>query len=142
MPQVTSTIEIAARPSEVWQWFTSQETLRQWLSPTLEIDLRVAGAFRMVGPDETTSIVGTVLEYVPEGCLVLSWLEEDANWVHPGRLVITLAPIATGTRMTLVHDGFAGIGKEGWEQTMAAYERGIDKHQVLQKLADVVTARG
>ncbi|QDP95240.1 hypothetical protein FOE78_04330 [Microlunatus elymi] len=140
MPQVTSTLDIAAPPSKVWRWFTSQEKLRQWIAPTIEIDLRVGGDYRMVGPDGT-KISGVVLEYVPEGQLVLSWIEEDAGWAHPGRLVITLTPISSGTRMTLMHDGFAGIGKQGWQSTMAAYERGIDRHQVLQHLAAAVTGR-
>jgi hypothetical protein len=75
---------------------------------------------------------------VPEGRLVLSWLEEEAGWVHPARLVVTLEPTASGTRVRLVHDGFAGIGKAGWAATLEAYERGADKHEVLQKLAGVV----
>ncbi|HEY9290031.1 MAG TPA: SRPBCC family protein [Microlunatus sp.] len=141
MPQVTSTLEIAAPPSKVWQWFASQEKLRQWIAPTIEIDLRVGGSYRLAGPDGTP-ISGVVLEYVPEGRLVLSWMEEDADWIHPGRLVIELAATPSGTRMTLVHDGFAGIGKAGWESTMAAYERGVERHQVLQQLADAVIGRG
>ena len=76
---------------------------------------------------------------VPEGRLVLSWLEEGGDWVYPARLLFTLTPIATGTRVTLIHDGFAGIGKPGWPATVEAYERGADRHQLLQHLADLVT---
>ncbi|GGL10366.1 SRPBCC family protein [Mangrovihabitans endophyticus] len=139
MPEVVRSMEIPAPPSSVWRWLSTQDGLRRWLSPDIEIDLRLGGSYRMPGGDGTTWISGTVLELVPEGRLVLSWLEEDAGWVHPGRLVITVEPIASGTRVGLVHDGFAGIGKAGWEQTMQAYERGADKHQVLRRLADAVT---
>ena len=38
-----------------------------------------------------------------------------------------------------VHDGFAGIGTSGWAGTLDAYERGADKHQVLRRLAELVT---
>lgn len=138
MPQVARSLEITAPPSAVWTWFTTQEKLRRWLAPTLEIDLCEGGGYRFLGPDGTW-ISGTVLELVPEGRLVLSWLEEDAGWLHPGRLVVELAAVPDGTRVTLVHDGFAGIGKEGWRGTMQAYERGADKHLVLQRLAAVVT---
>jgi uncharacterized protein YndB with AHSA1/START domain len=140
MPEVARTIEIAAPPSSVWRWLSTQEGLRRWLSPGLDIDLRVGGAYRMPGGDGETTISGTVLEMVPEGRLVLSWLEEDAGWIHPGRLVITVEPTASGTRVGLVHDGFAGIGKPGWAATLQAYERGADRHQVLQRLAAVVAA--
>ncbi len=140
MPQVVRSIEIQAPPSSVWRWLATEEALRRWLGPGLEIDLRVGGAYRLLGPDEKTWIRGTVLELVPEGGLVLSWLEEDADWVHPARLVITLAPAPAGTRVTLTHDGFAGIGKPGWPGTLQAYERGADRHQVLERLANLVMA--
>ena len=140
MPQVVRSIEIQAPPSSVWRWLATEEALRRWLSPSIEIDLRVGGAYRMPGPDESTWISGTVLELVPEGGLVLSWLEEDGDWVHPARLVITLAATPAGTQVTLTHDGFAGIGKPGWPGTVQAYERGANRHQVLERLANLVMA--
>jgi uncharacterized protein YndB with AHSA1/START domain len=139
MPEVTRSIDIEAPPSAVWRWMATSDGLRRWLSPNLEIDLRVGGAYRFLGPDEAAWISGVVLEFTPEGALVLSWMEEGQGWVHPGRLVIRLAPIATGTRATLVHDGFAGIGKPGWEGTVQGYERGADRHKVLEQLAALAT---
>ncbi|MGH8979448.1 MAG: SRPBCC family protein [Acidimicrobiales bacterium] len=139
MPAVVRSIEIEARPSEVWQWVADQGALRRWLGESLEIDLRVGGAYRLLGPDHETSISGVVLDLVPEGALILSWLEEDAGWAHPARLVLTLEATATGTKVCLVHDGFAGIGKE-WAGALDAYERGADRHLVLKQLADLVTS--
>jgi uncharacterized protein YndB with AHSA1/START domain len=139
MPEVIRSIDIQAPPSAVWKWLATQEALRRWVSPDLAIDLRVGGTYRMLGADEKTRVSGTVLEVVPEGRLVLSWMEEGSDWVHPARLVFTLAPIATGTRVTLIHDGFAGIGKPGWPGTVEAYERGAGRHQLLQHLAALVT---
>jgi|SRR5580658_7441513 uncharacterized protein YndB with AHSA1/START domain len=140
MPQVLRAIDIAAPPSSVWRWLATQEALRRWISPNIEIDLRVGGAFRFQGADDETWISGTVLELAPEGVLILSWMEEDRDWVHPARLVITLAPTPAGTRVTLAHDGFAGIGKAGWAGTVQGYERGADRHKVLEKLAELVSA--
>ncbi|HYB16017.1 MAG TPA: SRPBCC domain-containing protein [Streptosporangiaceae bacterium] len=137
MPEVTRSIEIQAPPSAVWRWLSSPEALRRWLSPTLEIDLRVGGRYRLLGPDEETRISGTVLELVPEGRLVLSWLEEGADWTYPARLVICLTATGAGTAVTLTHDGFAGIGKPGWPDTVKAYERGADRHRVLEQLAEL-----
>lgn len=142
MPEVVRSIEIEAPPSKVWRWLSSQEALRRWLRPNLEIDLTVGGTYRMLGPDEKTWISGTVLELVAEGRLVLSWFEEDAGWVHPARLVIELAAVPSGTRVTLVHDGFAGIGRPGWPGTLEAYERGADRHRVLEQLAAAVASGG
>ncbi|HXQ17916.1 MAG TPA: SRPBCC family protein [Caulobacteraceae bacterium] len=140
MPQVVRSIEIHAPPSAVWRWLATQEALRRWISPNLEIDLKIGGEYRMLGADNETWVSGRVLELAPEGALVLSWMEEGRDWVHPARLVITLTPTPAGTQVTLGHDGFAGIGKPGWPQTVQAYERGADRHEVLQKLADLVAA--
>ena len=142
MPQVVRSIEIKAPPSTVWRWMASQEVLRRWISPNLEIDLRVGGAYRFLGLDERTWVSGTVLELVPEGSLILSWLEEGGDWVHPARLLIILAPTAAGTLVTLIHDGFAGIGKPGWLDTVQGYERGADRHRVLEQLAVLVSSSG
>ncbi len=138
MPEVVRSIEIKAPPSAVWRWLATPEALRRWLSPNLQIDLRVGGSYRF--QNEDTWISGTVLEIVPEGCLVLTWLEEGGDWIHPARLLITLAATRTGTRVTLTHDGFAGIGKPGWSDTVLAYERGADRHRILERLAELVAA--
>ena len=116
MPAVVCSIEIKAPPSVVWRWLAIQDALRRWLSPNLEI--------------------------VPEGRLILSWLEEGGNWVHPARLVISLTPTPSGTQVALSHDGFAGIGKPGWQGTEQAYERGADQHHLLEDLAELVAGGG
>ncbi len=140
MPQVIRSIEIQAKPSAVWRWLATQEALRRWISPNIEIDLRVGGAYRFLGPDNKTWVSGTVLEFETERSLMLSWLEENGGWQHPARLVITLAPIAAGTRVTLIHDGFEDIGRSDWLETVQDYERGADVHRILDHLADLVKA--
>ena len=139
MPQVIRSIEIQASPSKVWRWFASEEALRRWISSNIQIDLRVGGGYRFLGPDDQTWISGTVLDLVPEEKLILSWLEEASGWHHPARLVITLAPIPAGTRVTLIHDGFEGIGRPDWPDTLQDYESGADAHRVLDQLADLVS---
>jgi uncharacterized protein YndB with AHSA1/START domain len=140
MPQVIRSIEIQAPPSAVWRWLATQEGLRRWIGSNIEIDLRVGGAYRFLGPDESTWVSGSVLELATEKSLILSWLEEGSGWMHPARLVITLAPSSVGTRVTLIHDGFEAIGRPDWPETVQDYERGADIHRVLDRLADLVNA--
>jgi uncharacterized protein YndB with AHSA1/START domain len=140
MPEVIRSIDIEAPPSAVWRFMATPQALRRWLSPNLEIDLQVGGAYRFLGPDEQTWISGSVLELIPEGGMTLSWLEEGADWLHPARLVITLVPTTVGTRVTLAHDGLAGIGTPRWPGVLEAYERGADRHKILQQLADLVAS--
>jgi uncharacterized protein YndB with AHSA1/START domain len=142
LPEVVRSIEIQAPPSAVWRWIATPEALRRWINPKLEIDLRVGGAYRLLDPGDGTSISGTVLELVPECGIILSWLEEGGDWVYPARLAITLTPTPAGTRVTLTHDGFAGIGKPSWPDTVQAYERGADRHRLLEHLAELVAAGG
>jgi uncharacterized protein YndB with AHSA1/START domain len=138
VPEVVRSLEIQAPPSAVWRWMATEEALRRWINPNLEIDLRVGGTFRLRDEGADVWVSGHVLELVPEGALILSWFEEGGDWVHPARLLFTLAPTAAGTRVTLAHDGFAGIGKPSWPDTVQAYERGADRHQLLQRLAELV----
>lgn len=140
MPQVTRSIEIQVPPRLVWHWVANQETLRQWISPNMEIDVRVGGAYRFSGPDGKTWISGKVLELQPQRCLILSWLEEGSGWVNPARLLISLSPTAGGTRVTIIHDGFEGIGVPNVADWIQDYERGADAHQILEKLAHLVSA--
>jgi len=140
MPGIHRSIEIQASPTVVWGWLATQGALRRWFSPNLEIDLRVGGAYRFLGPDDKTWISGEVLELKPEDSLILSWLEEGGDWVRPKRLVISLAPTPSGTRVTLTHEGFADIGTPDWRATMEDYRRGADEHRILEKLAELVDA--
>ena len=137
MPAVVRSIEIHAPPSVVWRWLSTPEALRQWFHPGLEIDLRVGGRYSFHDPDSDDRVNGTVLELIPEGSLILSWMEEGAGG-HPARLVVALAPTAAGTRVTVTYDRFAGIGKPNWADTVEAYERGADRHQDLERLAAFV----
>ena len=138
--QVTRSLEIRATPGKVWRFFASQEGLRRWIAPNLEIDLKVGGRFRFSGPDEKTWISGAVLEIVPEAWLILSWMEEDQGWQNPMRLTLALEASPTGTRATMTFDGFAGIGRADWADVVADYERGSDEHKTLQTLARLAEA--
>ena len=140
MTQVTRTIEIRATPSKVWRFINSQETLRRWISPNLEIDLQVGGKYRFLGPDDKTWVSGHVMELVPEGWLILSWLEEGQGWTNPARFVIALEACALGTKVTIIHDGFAGTGRTDWPALVADYEQGSDAHGILHKLAQLVNS--
>ena len=140
MPQVIRTIEIRATPSKVWRCIASHDALRRWISPNLEIDLKVGGKYRFLGPDQKTAISGTVLELVPEGWLILSWTEEGQGWLHPTRFVVALEAAALGTKVTDIHDGFAGTGCATWPDMVLDYQRGASEHKILEKLAALVAA--
>src|ERR1700744_1422830 len=137
MPQVIRTIEIRATPSKVWRFIATQDALRRWISPNLEIDLQVGGKYRFLGPDNKAWVSGHVMELAPEGWLILSWLEEGQGWTHPARFVIALEAAGAGTKVTLIHDGFAGVGRTDWPDMVLDYEPGSGGRPILEKLAGV-----
>jgi uncharacterized protein YndB with AHSA1/START domain len=140
MPQVKRAMQIKAPTSSVWRWLATQEGLSRWISANIEIDLRVGGTYRFLGPDDQTWISGSVLEFVPERSLILSWLEEGKGWLKPARLVIQLSAVGDGTEVVLIHDGFEAIGRPDWMQTVQEYEHGADAHRILDRLADLVSS--
>ncbi|HZQ35120.1 MAG TPA: SRPBCC domain-containing protein [Dehalococcoidia bacterium] len=131
---VERSIEIAASVDVVWELLSTQEGLRQWLTPNIEIDVRLGGAYRLVEPEANQMISGRVLELVPKQRLTLSWFEEGGDWRQPTRKSFVLTPIPGGTRVDARQDGFEGIGKPGWPATYEAYERGWDRHAILAAL--------
>jgi uncharacterized protein YndB with AHSA1/START domain len=132
-PVVERTVEIRASLEIVWSLVASQEGLRRWFDPTMEIDLTVGGSFRLREEESQGPISGHVLEVVPLQRLVLSWLEEG-GWIHPTRLTFTLEETPEGTRVCQRYDGFAGIGSSTWQRARDAYEAGIDRHGLLKNL--------
>lgn len=140
MPQVRRAIRIKASTSSVWRWLSTQEGLSRWISANIEIDLRMGGAYRFLGPDNQTWISGSVLEFVPKRSLILSWLEEGKGWLKPARFVIQLSAVDDGTEVVLIHDGFEAIGLPDWTQTLKGYEHGADVHRILDRLADLVSS--
>ncbi len=136
--KVTRAIEIRATPAKVWRFLGTEDGLRRWISPNLKIDLKVGGKYRFLGPDNKTWVSGEVLDLVPEAWLILSWLEEDQGWSHPARFVVALEAATSGTKVTIIHDGFAGTGRTDWPELVADYEQGSDAHRILDKLAALV----
>ena len=118
MSAVVRSVEIKAPPSAVWKWMSSQDGLRQWLSPNIDIDLRVGGSYRFLDVEGDARISGVVLDIVPEGGLTLSWIEEGSDWVHPARRVLEVTGTPVGSRVT------AGIGKTNWPDTLRALRAG------------------
>lgn len=137
-PKVTRSLEIRATPAKVWRFFASQDGLRRWIGPNLEIDLKVGGKYRFLGPDNKTWVTGHVLDLVPHAWLILSWLEQDQGWTYPARLVLALEACEAGTKVTIIHDGFAGTGRTDWPEIVADYEQGADAHGILNTLAALV----
>ena len=92
-------------PEKVWRALTDPELLAQWLLPVLGLELAPGKAFTF----QTQAFPGW------DGTVHCRMLEIEAHkklsytWAVPGMdtvVTFTLAPSATGTRLSLVHSGF------------------------------------
>jgi uncharacterized protein YndB with AHSA1/START domain len=127
---ILATVEIAASrervfraltdPAEVVHWWGSADTYQttEW-----KADLRQGGGFRATGrgaDGAPFSVVGEYLVIDPPQRLVHTW---KADWDGEQQTTVSfvLDAIASGTRVTLRHDGFAGRSEacrdhaNGWE---------------------------
>jgi len=136
MKKVERSIEIKASLSEVWKLISTQEGMRQWINPNMEIDTRVGGKYRVQDPDEKLVICGEVLEMIPMKLLSLSWFESGSDWVNPTKVTFTLEELSDAVKVHVSHTGFEMIGKSDWERTYNEYQKGWTRHHLLENLKE------
>lgn len=114
MRSLTKEIEVAAAPMDVWSAWSSNEGIASWWSPPeTNIELRIGGPYELLflrdAPEGSRGSEGCkVLAYVPGESFSFTWnapphlaLREVETWV-----VLTFSPLASGTKVRLVHTGF------------------------------------
>ena len=102
--------DLDAGPDQVWRALTDPAALAAWfwperLSPTAEVDLEEGGRYRIASPPADMAASGKFVELEAPRRLVCTWGwdGEDAETL----VTIVLAPAGGGTRLDLVHEGFA-----------------------------------
>ena len=112
MTSLTLVRRIAARPSIVFDAFTTPEGIACWWGPDAgpvllaETDLRVGGRFRvrfrmLDGSEHESS--GEYIEVVRPERLAMSWRWEGGEDPGESRVEIDLRAIAEGTELTFTH---------------------------------------
>ncbi|PTX55021.1 uncharacterized protein YndB with AHSA1/START domain [Melghirimyces profundicolus] len=134
MKNIERFIDIKASVSEVWQLISTQEGMRQWIDPGIQIDMRVGGKYRLKDPEENQVICGEILEIIPLQIITLSWYEVDSDWVHPTPVTFRLEERSNGVRVHVTHAGFEKIGKRAWKHTFYEYQQGWSRHHLLENL--------
>ncbi len=129
---VLAVVEIEVPPERVFRALTDPDELIQWWgSPDTyqltesTMDLRVGGQWRTVGRGASGpfSVSGEFLEIDPPRRLVQTW-RPDWDGGHTTTIHYLLDPIATGTRVTVRHEGFGDRAEScdshsrGWERVL------------------------
>jgi uncharacterized protein YndB with AHSA1/START domain len=127
MTSLTLVRKIAARPSIVFDAFTTPEVMMQWWGPDAgpvllaETDVRVGGRFRvrfrmLDGTEHECS--GQYLELTRPARLAMSWRWQNGEDPGESGVEITLRAIPEGTELTFTHALLAN------EETRASHEEG------------------
>ena len=124
-PTLVYTIYIASTPEQVWQALTSAEFSRQYFfGNTVEVELRVGGAFIVRQPDGSLHISGEVVECEPARKLTVTF---NVNWpalvekLGPTLVTYEIEPAGEAVRLTLteahdrpISDDILSGGRQGW----------------------------
>ncbi len=122
------TIEIRARRSTVFRFFTDSARWARWWGEGSTIDPVVGGAVKIVHPGGER-VSGTVKELVPDERIAFTYgYEAPGRPIGPGAslVTITLADVAGGaTRLALRHDvdtaGGRDVHVQGWRHQLARF---------------------
>ncbi len=135
---VEHAVEVGASPRTLFDAWTTAEGLRAWLGIRARIELGVGGAYEWLFlEDAPLGLQGSegcqILAYVPDQLLTFSWNAPPSMPHARARrawCVLTLEPLAAGTRVRLQHLGF---GVEGdWPLVAPYFQRAWA--EVLQRL--------
>lgn len=118
--------EFTAPPERLWAAFTSPDALAAWMWPpswatVAEVDLRPGGRYRIASETMDMAVAGVYESIESPTSLTQTWKWDG----EAGQTVVTLtiAAIDSGSRLTLVHDGFptaeeASIHLQGWNDCL------------------------
>jgi uncharacterized protein YndB with AHSA1/START domain len=113
-----TSIDIAATQDEVFDYFVRPELLVRWMGDFARLEASVGGLFSV--DINGVLIRGHFVRLERPNLIEIAWGEAGNAAMPPGatRLVVSLAPHASGTRVTLEHSGLVpGEAKKhaiGW----------------------------
>jgi uncharacterized protein YndB with AHSA1/START domain len=134
-------IDIAAKPETVFRFLSDPELFKQWMGPGAILSATAVAVHYPNGG----AARGTLKESVPNQRIVFGWGYEDgAHGLQPDATTVTieLTPTATGTRVTLRHDGIdevqAAEHKKGWLHYLGQLKAGASNIGHAEALANAV----
>ena len=117
MPVLPFQATLPCGPAEAFRLFTTGPGLESWLAPRAEVEPRVGGRYELYWNPADPSDNHT------RGCVITALVQDELvafDWRGPAALaagmnddplthvVVSFVPIATGTRVHLLHSGWRG----------------------------------
>src|SRR6202035_1273871 len=130
-PTTVYTIYIAATPEAVWQALTSAEFSRKYFfGNSVEVDLKVGGAYIVRPPDGSVHISGEVVECDPPRKLTVTF---NVNWpaliekLGPTLVSFEIEAAGDAVRLTMteshdrpISDDILSGGRQGWPAILSS----------------------
>jgi uncharacterized protein YndB with AHSA1/START domain len=141
-PATIYTIYIASTPEKVWKALTSAEFSRKYFSGnTVEVDLRVGGAYIVRTPDGALHISGEVIECDPLRKLTITF---NVNWpeliekLGPTLVSYEIEPAGDVVRLTMTEshdrpldDDILSGGRTGWPAILSSLKSLLETGEAL-----------
>jgi uncharacterized protein YndB with AHSA1/START domain len=141
-PMTAYTIYIAATPEAVWQALTSAEFSRKYFfGNSVEIDLKIGGAYIVRTPDGALHISGEVIECDPPRKLAFTF---NVNWpaliekLGPTLVTYEIEPAGNATRLTMteahdrpISDDILSGGRQGWPAILSSLKSLLETGEPL-----------
>jgi uncharacterized protein YndB with AHSA1/START domain len=136
------TIYIASTPEKVWQALTTAEFSRKYFSGnSVEVDLRIGGAFIVRTPDGALHISGEVIECAPPRRLTVTF---NVNWpeliekLGPTLVTYEIEPVGDAVRLTMTEshdrpldDDILSGGRQGWPAILSSLKSLLETGEPL-----------
>jgi uncharacterized protein YndB with AHSA1/START domain len=141
-PTTVYTIYIAATPEAVWQALTSAEFSRKYFfGNTVEVDLKIGGAYIVRMPDGALHISGEVIECDPPRKLTVTF---NVNWpalvekLGPTLVSYEIEPAGDAVRLTMteshdrpISDDILTGGRQGWPAILSSLKSLLETGEPL-----------
>jgi uncharacterized protein YndB with AHSA1/START domain len=159
-PAIVYTIYIASKPEQVWEALTSPEFSRKYFfGNTVEVELKVGGAYIVRTPDGALHISGEVIECDPPRKLAFTF---NVNWPalieKLGTTLVTyeIEPAGDAVRLTMTEshdrplsDDILSGGRSGWPAILSSLKSLLETGEALaikmappQKMLSALKAMG
>ncbi len=141
-PAIVYTIYIASTPEKVWQALTRAEFSRKYFfGNSVEIDLKVGGAYIMRTPEGAWHVSGEVLECDPPKKLSITF---NVNWpeliekLGPTLVTYEIEPAGDAVRLTMTEahdrpldDDILSGGRQGWPAILSSLKSLLETGNAL-----------
>jgi uncharacterized protein YndB with AHSA1/START domain len=141
-PAIVYTIYIASTAEKVWEALTMAEFSRKYFSGlSVEVELKVGGAFVVRQPDGSVHISGEVIECDPPRRLTVTF---NVNWpaliekLGPTLVTYEIEPAGDGVKLTLIQshdrpisDDILSGGRQGWPAILSSLKSLLETGEAL-----------